>query len=138
MLIPIFFATFGFLYILSAKRKKALTVAWIGASALILVITVGIYFFGSGVSQPERWIVYLQVFMVIPAAVGILTLASLVNRRKGLAVIFSAVLVLGFVSVTTQMRKLRANCRGTKSLGLRSSLQKWPLRRRSQIIRMDG
>jgi len=38
--------------------------------------------------------------MVIPAAVGILTLGSLANRRKGLAVIFSAVLVLGFVSVT--------------------------------------
>ena len=100
VLIPIFFATFGFLYVLSAKREKALTVAWIGASALILIITVGIYFFGSGVSQPERWIVYLQVFMVIPAAVGILTLGSLVNMRKGLAVIFSAVLILGFVSVT--------------------------------------
>ncbi|MGP8011920.1 MAG: hypothetical protein ACLPI9_05525 [Halobacteriota archaeon] len=100
VLILIFFATFGFLYILSAKRKEALKVAWIGASVLILAITVGIYFLGPGVSQPERWIVYLQVFMAIPAAVGILTLGSLVNRRKGLAVIFSAVLVLGFVSVT--------------------------------------
>jgi hypothetical protein len=100
VLILIFFATFGFLYILSAKRKKALTVAWIGASALILAITVGVYFLGSAVSQPERWIVYLQVFMVIPAAVGILTLGSLVNPRKGIAVIFSAVLFLGFVSVT--------------------------------------
>jgi len=100
VLILIFFATFGFLYILSAKRKKALTVAWIGASALVLAITVGIYFLGSAVSQPERWIVYLQVFMVIPAAVGILTLGSLVNTRKGIAVIFSAVLVLGFISVT--------------------------------------
>ena len=100
VLILIFFATFGFLYILSAKRKKGLTVAWIGASALVLAITVGTYFLGSAVSQPERWIVYLQVFMVIPAAVGILTIGSLANRRKGLAVIFSAVLVLGFVSVT--------------------------------------
>ena len=100
VLLLIFFATFGFLCILSAKRKKALTVAWIGASALVLAITVGTYFLGSAVSQPERWIVYLQVFMVIPAAVGILTLGSLANRRKGLAVIFSAVLVLGFVSVT--------------------------------------
>jgi hypothetical protein len=100
VLILIFFATFGFLYVLSAKRKKALTVAWIGASALMLAITVGIYFLGSAVSQPERWIVFLQVFMVIPAAVGILTLGSLVNPRKGIAVIFSAVLVLGFVSVT--------------------------------------
>ena len=100
VLLLIFFATFGFLCILSAKRKKGLTVAWIGASALVLAITVGTYFLGSAVSQPERWIVYLQVFMVIPAAVGILTLGSLANRRKGLAVIFSAVLVLGFVSVT--------------------------------------
>ena len=100
VLILIFFATFGFLYVLSARRKKALTVAWIGASALVLAITVGLYFLGSAVSQPERWIVYLQVFMVIPAAVGILTLSSLVNTRKGIAVIFSAVLVLGFVSVT--------------------------------------
>jgi hypothetical protein len=100
VLILIFFATFGFLYVLSAKRKKALTVAWIGASALMLAITVGIYFLGSAVSQPERWIVFLQVFMVIPAAVGILTLGSLVNPRIGIAVIFSAVLVLGFVSVT--------------------------------------
>ena len=100
VLLLIFLATFGFLCILSAKRKKALTVAWIGASALVLAITVGTYFLGSAVSQPERWIVYLQVFMVIPAAVGILTLGSLANRRKGLAVIFSAVLVLGFVSVT--------------------------------------
>jgi hypothetical protein len=100
VLLLIFFATFGFLCILSAKRKKALTVAWIGASALVLAITVGTYFLGSAVSQPERWIVYLQVFMVIPAAVGILTIGSLANRRKGLAVIFSAVLVLGFVSVT--------------------------------------
>ena len=100
MLILIFFATFGFLYVLSATRKKALTVAWIGASAVILAVTVGTYFFGPGISQPERWIVYLQVFMVIPAAVGILTLGSLVNPRKGIAVIFSAVLVLGFISVT--------------------------------------
>jgi hypothetical protein len=100
VLILIFFATFGFLYVLSAKRKKALTVAWIGASALMLAITVGIYFLGSAVSQPERWIVFLQVFMVIPAAVGILTLGSVVNPRKGIAVIFSAVLFLGFVSVT--------------------------------------
>jgi uncharacterized membrane protein len=99
VLIFIFFATLGFLCILSAKRKKALNVAWIGASALILLITVGIYFLGSTVAQPERWIVYLQVFMVIPAAVGILTLGSLINPRKGLAVIFSAVLFLGFVSV---------------------------------------
>ena len=100
VLILIFFATFGFLYVLSATRKKALTVAWIGASAVILAVTVGTYFFGPGISQPERWIVYLQVFMVIPAAAGILTLGSLVNTRKSLAVIFSAVLVLGFVSVT--------------------------------------
>jgi hypothetical protein len=100
VVIPIFFATFGLLYILSAKRKNALKVAWIGASVLILVITVAIYFLGPAVSQPERWIVYLQVFMVLPAAVGILTLSSLVNRQKGLAVIFSAVLFLGFVSVT--------------------------------------
>ena len=100
VLILIFFATFGFLWILSAKQKKALTVAWIGASALVLAITVSIYFLGSAVSQPERWIVYLQVFMVIPAAVGILTLGSLVNPRKGIAVIFSAVLFLGFISVT--------------------------------------
>ena len=100
VLIPIFFATFGFLYILSAKRKKALMVAWIGASAIVLVITVGVYFLGPTASQPERWIVYLQVFMVIPAAAGILTLGSLVSTRKGLAVIFSAVLLLGFVSVT--------------------------------------
>jgi hypothetical protein len=100
VLILIFFATFGFLYVLSATRKKALTVAWIGASAVVLAVTVGTYFFGPGISQPERWIVYLQVFMVIPAAAGILTLGSLVNTRKGLAVIFSAVLVLGFVSVT--------------------------------------
>jgi hypothetical protein len=100
VLILIFFATFGFLYVLSATRKKALTVAWIGASAVVLAVTVGTYFFGPGISQPERWIVYLQVFMVIPAAAGILTLGSLVNTRKSLAVIFSAVLVLGFVSVT--------------------------------------
>ncbi len=100
VLILIFLATFGFLYILSAKRKKALTVAWIGASALVLALTTGSYFLGPAVSQPERWIVYLQVFMVIPAAVGILTLGSLVNTRKGIAVIFSAVLFLGFISVT--------------------------------------
>ena len=100
VLIPIFLATFGFLYILSEKRKKPLNVAWMGVSALALIITVGIYFLGPGVAQPERWIAYLQVFMVIPAAVGILTLGSLGTRRKGLAVIFSAVLVLGFVSVT--------------------------------------
>jgi len=100
VLILIFFATFGFLWILSAKQKKALTVAWVGASAVVLAVTVGTYFFGPGISQPERWIVYLQVFMVIPAAAGILKLGSLVNTRKGLAVIFSAVLVLGFVSVT--------------------------------------
>jgi len=108
VLIPIFFATFGLLYILSAKRKKALTVAWIGASALVLAITVGIYFLGSAISQPERWIVYLQVFMVIPAAVGILTLGSLANKRKGLAVIFSAVLVLGFISITHPNAKIES------------------------------
>ena len=100
VLILIFLATIGFLCILSAKRKKALTVAWVGASALVLALTTGSYFLGPTVSQPERWIVYLQVFMVIPAAVGILTLGSLVNARKGVAVIFSAVLVLGFISVT--------------------------------------
>jgi hypothetical protein len=66
----------------------------------MLVITAGTYFLGSSVSQPERWIVYLQVFMVTPAAAGILALGSLSNVRKGLAVIFSAVLVLGFVGVT--------------------------------------
>jgi hypothetical protein len=100
VVIPIFFATFGLLCILSAKRKNALKVAWIGASVLILAITVAAFFLGPAVSQPERWIVYLQVFMVLPAAVGLMTLSSLVNRRKGLAVIFSAVLFLGFVSVT--------------------------------------
>jgi hypothetical protein len=98
--ILIFFATFGLLYILSAKRKNALKVAWIGASVLILVFTVALHFLGPAVSQPERWIVYLQVFMALPAAVGLMTLGSLVNRRKGLALIFSAVLFLGFVSVT--------------------------------------
>jgi hypothetical protein len=100
VVILIFFATFGLLYILSAKRKNALKVAWIGASVLILVFTVALHFLGPAVSQPERWIVYLQVFMALPAAVGLMTLGSLVNRRKGLALIFSAVLFLGFVSVT--------------------------------------
>jgi len=100
VLILIFFAAFGFLWFRSKGRTKALTAAWLGGSALILVITAGIYFLGSAVSQPERWIVYLQVFMVIPAAAGILALGSLWNTRKGLAVIFSAVLVLGFVGVT--------------------------------------
>jgi len=38
--------------------------------------------------------------MVTPAAAGILALGSLSNARKGLVVIFSAVLVLGFVGVT--------------------------------------
>jgi len=100
VLLLIFFAAFGFLWLVSKERKKALTTAWLGASAFILVITAGIYFLGSVVSQPERWIVYLQVFMVMPAAAGILALGSLWNTRKGLAVIFSAVLVLGFVGVT--------------------------------------
>jgi hypothetical protein len=100
VLILIFFAVFGFLWLVSKGRKKALTTAWLGGSAIILVITAGIYFLGSASSQPERWIVYLQVFMVTPAAAGILALGSLWNTRKGLAVIFSVVLVLGFVSVT--------------------------------------
>jgi uncharacterized membrane protein len=100
VLILIFFATFGFLWIINKEKKKALTAAWLGGSALMLALTAGIYFLGSAVSQPERWIVYLQVFMVTPAAAGILALGSLSNPRKGLAVIFSAVLVLGFVGVT--------------------------------------
>jgi len=100
VLILIFFATFGFLCIIANQRKKALTAAWLGGTALMLVITAGTYFLGSSVSQPERWIVYLQVFMVTPAAAGILALGSLSNVRKGLAVIFSVVLVLGFVGVT--------------------------------------
>jgi len=100
VLILIFFATFGFLYLMGNQRKKALTTAWLGVTALMLVITAGTYFLGSSVSQPERWIVYLQVFMVTPAAAGILAFGSLSNVRKGLVVIFSAVLVLGFVGVT--------------------------------------
>ena len=67
VLILIFFATFGFLCIIANQRKKALTAAWLGGTALMLVITAGTYFLGSSVSQPERWIVYLQVFMVTPA-----------------------------------------------------------------------
>ena len=83
VLILIFFATFGFLCIIANQRKKALTAAWLGGTALMLVITAGTYFLGSAVSQPERWIVYLQVFMVTPAAAGILALGSLSNVRKG-------------------------------------------------------
>jgi len=100
VLILIFLATLGFLHLLSSERKQALPASWIVASALLLAITGGVYFLGGTVAQPERWIVYLQVFMAIPAAVAILALGSLPNARKGLIVIFSVVLVLSFVGIT--------------------------------------
>jgi hypothetical protein len=100
VLILIFLATFGFLYLLSTERKQAVATSWIVASALLLAMTGGVYFLGHAVAQPERWIVYLQVFMAIPAAVAILTLCALANSRKGLIVIISVVLVLSFVGIT--------------------------------------
>jgi hypothetical protein len=106
VLLLILFATVGLLYLISRERKKALTVAWTGFSALMLTITVVIYFAGGTAAIPERWIVYLQAFMVIPAAVAILALGTRVNARKGLAVIFSAVLILGFVGITNSSAKV--------------------------------
>jgi len=44
--------------------------------------------------------------MAIPAAVAILALGTRVNARKGLAVIFSAVLILGFVGITNSYAKV--------------------------------
>ena len=105
-LLLILFATVGLLYLIGRERKKAFTVAWTGFSALMLTITAVIYFAGGTASIPERWIVYLQVFMAIPAAVAILALGTRVNARKGLVVIFSAVLILGFVGITNSYAKV--------------------------------
>ncbi len=100
VLILIFFATFGFLYLLSGERKRALSFSWLVASAGLLAITAAIYFLGGTVAQPERWIIYLQVFMVIPAAAAILTLGSLPKARTGFVIVISAVLILSFVGIT--------------------------------------
>lgn len=100
VLILIFLATFGFLYLLSKEKKQALSASWLIASALLLAITAAVYFLGGTVAQPERWIVYLQVFMVIPATAAILTLGSLFKTRRGLILILSAVLILSFVGIT--------------------------------------
>jgi hypothetical protein len=105
-LLLILFATVGLLYLIGRERKNALTVSWTDVSVLMLTITAAIYFAGGRVSLPERWIVYLQVFMAIPAAAAILALGSLWNTRKGLAVIFSAVLILGFVGITNSYAKV--------------------------------
>jgi hypothetical protein len=106
ILLTILLATVGLVYLINRERKKAFTVAWTGLSALMLVITAGIYFAGGTASIPERWIVFLQAFMVIPAAVAILALGTGMKARKGLAVIFSAVLILGFVGVTHSYTKV--------------------------------
>ena len=105
-LLLILFATIGLLYLISRERKKAFTVAWTWFSVLMLTITAVIYFAGGTETIPERWIVYLQAFMVIPAAVAILALGTRVNARKGLVVIFSAVLILGFVGITNTNAKV--------------------------------
>ncbi|MGD0717070.1 MAG: glycosyltransferase family 39 protein [Halobacteriota archaeon] len=105
-LLLILFATVGLLYLISRERKKTFTVAWTVFSALMLTITVVIYFAGGTEAIPERWIVYLQAFMVIPAAVAILALGTRVNARKGLAVIFSVVLILSFVGITNSYAKV--------------------------------
>jgi len=106
VLLLILFATVGLLYLIGRERKNALTVSWTGVSALMLTITAVVYFAGGTPSIPERWIVYLQVFMVIPAAAAILALWTRTNARKGLAVIFSAVLILGFVGITNSYTKV--------------------------------
>jgi hypothetical protein len=100
VLILIFLATFGFLYLFSRERKRALSFSWLVASAVLLAMTAAIYFLGGTVAQPERWIVYLQVFMVIPAAAAILTLGSLPKARTGLVLVLSAALLLSFVGIT--------------------------------------
>jgi hypothetical protein len=105
-LLLILFATIGLLYLIGRERRTALTVAWTGFSALMLTITAVVYFEGGTASIPERWIVYLQVFMAIPATVAILALGTRATARKGLAVIFSAVLILGFVGITNSYAKV--------------------------------
>ncbi len=105
-LLLILFATVGLLYLISRERKKSFTVAWTWFSVLMLTITAVIYFAGGTATLPERWIVYLQVFMVIPAAVAILALGTRLNARKGLALIFSAVLILGVVGITNTYAKV--------------------------------
>jgi hypothetical protein len=106
VLLLILFATVGLLYLISREKKKAFTVAWTGFSALMVTITAIIYFTGGTETLPERWIVYLQAFMVIPAAVAILALGTRVNARKGLAVIFSAVLIISFFGITNSYAKV--------------------------------
>ena len=106
ILLTILFATVGLLYLISRKRKTVFTVAWTSLSAVMLTITAGIYFAGGTASIPERWIVFFQAFLVIPAAVAILALGTRSNARKGLAVIFSAVLILGFVGITHSYAKV--------------------------------
>jgi len=106
ILLFILFATVGLLYLIDRERKNALIISWTTVSALMLTITAGVYFAGGTTSIPERWIVYLQVFMVIPAAAAILALGARTNARKGLAVIFSAVLILGFVGITNSYAKV--------------------------------
>ncbi|MGZ4883588.1 MAG: hypothetical protein ACXV2A_06815, partial [Halobacteriota archaeon] len=105
-LLLILFATIGLLYLIGKERRNALTVAWTGFSVLMLTITAVVYFEGGTTSIPERWIVYLQVFMAIPATVAILALGTRLTARKGLAVIFSAVLILGFVGITNSYAKV--------------------------------
>jgi len=105
-LLLILFATIGLLYLIGRERRNALTVAWTGFSALMLTITAVVYYEGGTASIPERWIVYLQVFMAIPATVAILALGTRATARKGLAVIFSAVLILGFVGITNSYAKV--------------------------------
>lgn len=106
VLLLIVFATFGLLWIVSKERKNALTMSWFGVSVLLLLITIVIYFAGGGRTLPERWIVYLQVFMAIPAAVGVLALGTLPNLRKGLAIVFAAALILGFVGINSTTVKI--------------------------------
>lgn len=105
VLLFILFATFGLLY-LTGRERKALTVSWASLSALMLAITAVIYFAGGTAAIPERWIVYLQLFMAIPAAVAILALSSRANARTGLAVIFSAVIIFGLVGITNSNAKV--------------------------------
>jgi hypothetical protein len=111
VLILIFLATFGYLYLLNRETKRALSFSWLVASAFLVAITAAIYFLGGTTAQPERWIVYLQVFVVIPAAAAILTLGSLPKARTGLILVFSVVLVVSFVGVTHPNAKVASELR---------------------------
>jgi len=99
-----FFALIGFLYTLKIKNFKTLNIyGW-----TILLFVFATVFLGLNSFLPARWFIYIQICLIVPVAISILSISQTTSKK--LLVIFLIITMFSFVGLTNyQANALNVN-----------------------------